>query len=375
MNSIQTSSLHWLEMFPDEIFLEIFKYVKPIDLHSFIGHNQRINNIIRDVKLNIIIEFLHKEDDLTYLMSFLPHQFIHLELNIAWKVLDLHSYTRLRSLKINHYGLSKSELDHILTAKLPCLEQFSICNLPFLVENKFLHGVLDDKHFPSLKMCQFSGSYCYILIPNKQYQSLNLTIRTLVLNFLNQSGLISLLNILPNLRRLETSFPVSIRESENFNLNHISLEQLRIGLVDPSNDLEKILPYIPNLKQLRVTGKINEQSILEHFQKLTKMFCMYTSNLEKFDCELYHYGCNKQIDIFIIQQLHPLFKMIQCHSGNNFEQCYTTDLMEFPISKLITCEFRPISSDMRSKTKHLGYYPEINKYDSIQHLDNDGDWV
>ncbi|CAF3629291.1 unnamed protein product [Rotaria sp. Silwood1] len=301
-------------------------------------------------------------------MSFLPDQLIRLELRVAWEALDLHSYTQLRSLKIDHYCLSKSELDHVLTANLPCLERFSICHLPFLVENKFIHDILDSKHFPSLKICRFSGNYYYIIIPNKQYQSLNLTIRTLILNFLNQSGLVSLLNSLPNLRRLETTFPVSIRESENFNLSHISLEQLRIGLVDPSNDLEKILPYMPNLKQLRVTGNINEQSILEHFQKLTKIFCIYTPHLEKFDCELYYYGSSKQVDILIIQQLHSLFTRIHCHSGNDFEQCYTTDLTEFLMSKLITY--------IRSKRNLLRCRPEIDKHYSNQHSDDDDDdWV
>lgn len=174
----------------------------------------------------------------------------------------------------------------------------------------------------------------------EDYQSPNQTIRTLILDKWVGSQFGSLLNLLPNLRRFETKFSESINESLNLNVQYILLEHLRLTLKDPLNDLETMLQYTPNLKQLRVTGKITEDSALMHFEKLAKMFRSQTHNLRQFDCELYFHAWTDQVDIIVIQQLHPLFKKIQCHLGEDINQCYTTDLTEYPPFSEYSCEYR-----------------------------------
>jgi hypothetical protein len=101
-----------LEALPDEILLEIFKYIKPIDLHSFLGHSQRIDNVLGDVKLNIVIQY-PQDKDLDYLMSFRPTQFIRLELDYRWNAFDLYSYSELRSLKLNGMYLRNDQFDQV----------------------------------------------------------------------------------------------------------------------------------------------------------------------------------------------------------------------------------------------------------------------
>ncbi|CAF3506383.1 unnamed protein product [Rotaria sp. Silwood1] len=333
-------------MLPDEIFLEIFKYLKSIHLDSFVGHNRRINNIIRDVKVNILIECNEKgeREDFDYVKSFLPNQFIRLELGYFWNTLDLNSYTKLRSLKIDCTFLLRSQFHQVSTVNLPYLERFALCNVPYSFGKILLSSIFDSQHFPSLKVCQFSGKFYYMLNFNKRYQSQNCTIRTLMLSKWNASMMGSLLNFLPNLRRFETRFSESINKSLNFNMYHISLEHLHITLVDPSNDLEKILPHIPNLKQLCVIGKISEHSILKHFEKLSKVLQAHTPGLQKFDCELYCYATNDQVDTLIIQQLHSLFQLIKCHLGRFASQCYATNLTTHTTLEEFACKYREFSS-------------------------------
>ncbi|CAF2913365.1 unnamed protein product [Rotaria sp. Silwood2] len=151
---------------------------------------------------------------------------------------------------------------------MPCLERFSFFGDISCRGDSILHSIFDTKHFPSLKVCQFSDRIHHTVEFHKHYQSPNNTIRTLILHISNISTLGPLLNLLPNLRRFETSLVQCANELLNFNTCHISLKHLRISLVNPSNDLEKILPHMPNLKQLRVTGIIRERLILEHFEKL-----------------------------------------------------------------------------------------------------------
>ncbi len=190
-----------------------------------------------------------------------------------------------------------------------------------------------------MKVCQFSGEFYFLLGADEDYQSSNNTIRTLILSKLIGSELSLLLNLLPNLRRLETNLIGLTIEQLHLNVYHTSLEKLRLTVTDPLNDLKTILPYTPLLKQLRITGKITENMVLLYFEALAKIFRSEVKNLRQFDCELYFHAWATQVDILVIQQLHPLFKKIQCHRGSNINRCYTTDLREYPRDSEYSCEY------------------------------------
>ncbi len=135
-------------------------------------------------------------------------------------------------------------------------------------------------------------------------------------------------------------------------MHHTSLEYLRLVLEDPFDDLEKILQCTPNLKQLRVTGKITEDSALIYFEKLAKIFRSQAHNVRKFDCELYFHAWNAEVDVIVIQQLHSLFKKIECHQGNSINQCYATDLTEYPPFSDYSCEYKSFSTDKSKAISH-----------------------
>jgi hypothetical protein len=181
----------------------------------------------------------------------------------------------------------------------------------------------------------------------------NNTIRTLILSRWEGSQLGLLLNLIPNLRRFEATFPEALSGSLDLNSSHIPLEYLRMTLKVPSNDLEKMLPYMSNLKQLRVTGMITEDSILEHFEKLAKIFRSHVPNLQHFDCELYFHAWDEQVDVIAVQQLHPLFKTIQCHFGSNINQCYATDLSEYPPYSEYARKYRTFLYCSLSESYHI----------------------
>lgn len=121
MSDITSLTSTRLEELPDEILLKVFKYVKSIDLHSFIGHNLRINNVIKDVQLNIVICPEEEEENLDRLRSFPPNQVIRLELNYEWDTFDINVFKWLRSLTINCQFLSENQLNQVSLISSYCL--------------------------------------------------------------------------------------------------------------------------------------------------------------------------------------------------------------------------------------------------------------
>ena len=220
------------------------------------------------------------------------------------------------------------------------LERISINNVPHYFRKELLLVVLDHEHFPSLKFCQFTGEFYSAFEIDNNCQLPNNTIRALILSKWYGFQLGTLFNLLPNLHRFEANFDEPFNRSLNLNTPHTSLTVLRVTLSDPLNDLDGALQYTPHLKRLRVKGKINGDSVLEHFEKLSKIIHSHTHVLQYFDCELYFHSWNDQVDITVIQQLHPLFKKIQCLSGANINRCYTTDLTEYPLYSEYAREYR-----------------------------------
>ncbi|UJR12707.1 hypothetical protein I4U23_016881 [Adineta vaga] len=94
------------ESLPNEILMEIFYYIDPIDLRSFKGLNKRIDRIIEVLKINVNIHWKAKMDP-TCLSIFNPSQIIRLEMHIHnLKLDDNNSLPNniVRSLTINKWS-------------------------------------------------------------------------------------------------------------------------------------------------------------------------------------------------------------------------------------------------------------------------------
>lgn len=115
MSDSTTRTVSRLESLPDEILLEIFKYLEPMDLLSFKGHNQRLTHVIRDVKLSIILQYSgeDEEENPSRLTNFGPEQVIYLKLHYGWRDLNLNLFHELRSLTLDCLYLSNNQLDQV----------------------------------------------------------------------------------------------------------------------------------------------------------------------------------------------------------------------------------------------------------------------
>lgn len=112
-DSLPSNRLQFEEM-PDELLLEIFQYVDPIDLRSFKGLNKRISGIIESVKVNILIQHDHAYD-LDLISNFTSTQIIRLEVHKNCLSMNLYTMTELRSLTFGCIHLSK-EQQHQVTS-------------------------------------------------------------------------------------------------------------------------------------------------------------------------------------------------------------------------------------------------------------------
>ena len=202
--------------------------------------------------------------------------------------------------------------------------------MPHYYAKQLFQTLIDNEHYPSLKVCRFSGQYPSILFDKSDCQTQNTTIHSLILSRCSELQFNRVLTLLPNLRRLETNIHTPEFDPPDLHLEHHSLEYLRVTIDDLLSDLQIILSHVPNLKRLRIKGKIDEDTVLECFKPLAHLLRSVVSNLQEFHCELYFHAWNPQISIDVIQQLHPLFKKIQRHLGSGINQCYTTDLDEYP---------------------------------------------
>ncbi|CAF4014994.1 unnamed protein product [Rotaria sordida] len=179
-NSLLSNQLR-LEVLPNELFLEIFQYVDPIDLRSFKGLNKRIDHIIQLLKVNIVVQY-QEEDDLDYISTFAPTQIIRLEMRNYWLSLNLNTMTELRSLTLDCTYLSKEQLDQVAEISLPHLERLSIDNVIYDPRESLLYAVFRGEHFPSLRTCQLELKHHYNLELNDSESSPNNALRSLAID-------------------------------------------------------------------------------------------------------------------------------------------------------------------------------------------------
>jgi hypothetical protein len=154
MNDSISQDVSRLELFPDEIFLELLSFIRPIDLyHAFVNLNSRLNYIINDI--DICIHIINNKECKNYqsCINYFVHQIIYLAIDLHWSCLSynlhLQSFVNLRSL---HLPMPNAK---------QCLE-ITPDNLPFLtnltINNKSFRSLLfGSNSFPHLLTCSIPG--------------------------------------------------------------------------------------------------------------------------------------------------------------------------------------------------------------------------
>jgi len=292
-----------LELFPDELFLELFSFIKPIDLYySFSGLNSRLNNILHDIDIYIHIINNDQCEQYKNCMDFFASQIIYLAIDCHWTCLsyeiNLRPFINLQSL---HLPMpSEEQCRDIRPQYFSHLTHLTINN------NTFKLILFSLKSFPNLISCHVQRVYSSIIYRIEPVQ-LCLTLQSLHLYFCSINDLFDILQFVPNLKYLEigsTSINESLPCSE---IKHKHLAHLKVKLLQLEPYLEILLMSMPNLSRLEflwngyqqpwgVTGKFD-------FEKFACILDKNSNSLKRVDINLRLFECD--YDIETIRCLNP----------------------------------------------------------------------
>jgi hypothetical protein len=293
-----------LEIFPDELFFEIFEYIPINDLYrAFSGLNQRLNHILKNLS-NLFAEWTTNFDDriINRFSSCISRL-------VVWRggYLNLNRFTKLRSLKLALPSIEQcNEIQASLTLEHLHIESSINSNtITHQLSILFLTNA-----FPRLRTCRIDEikfekenfgqiPTLYSLITRTQYPG-------------------RLLTLCPMLIRLRLNLKENI--PEQFSLNqHFNLRHLELGIYSTEINLstiEIILSLTPNLIRLIVDGpcnppaqnKIDISSLAPVFiRHLTKLrFIRISLPLNNNQLDLKEIENEKEL----FQKLHPLFNQI-----------------------------------------------------------------
>lgn len=210
------------------------------------------------------------------------------------------------------------------------LDRFAAVNIEHHMVERLTQAIFKSDRFASLRVCQLEFNDAAHLKLARSNLSQNNVLRSFALNKCSWDGFGTLLRQLCNLRRLETSFDEAYNSATNALQPQLSIHHLIITLKDCIDDLKKILRCTPNLTRLRIRGNLGETDAFEHFEEMARLFPVLTPRLQHFDCELYCVSFSNHGNELVIRQLHPLFKKVQCLSGQGGNQCYATNITTYP---------------------------------------------
>jgi hypothetical protein len=293
-----------LEIFPDELFFELFEYIPINDLYrTFFGLNKRIDIILRSLS-NLFAEWTTNTDD---------------------QIIDIFSssISRLVVWRGGHLNLNRFNKLHSLKLALPSIEQ---CNeIRPSVTLKHLHidssinsNTMTDQlatlfltnSFPRLRTCRIDE----ITFEKENFQQI-LSLHSLVTRTQNPAKLLSLCPMLVHLRLNLTN-----NISESFLSDpHLYLRHLELGIYSTEINLSTIkliLSLTPNLTRFTLDGPCNPPSqnkidinslvliLTRHLLKLRSIRISLPLNDSNLDSK--EFENEKEF----LQKLHPLFNRI-----------------------------------------------------------------
>ncbi|CAF1429987.1 unnamed protein product [Rotaria sordida] len=318
-----------LEIFPDELFLNLFSYIPPTDLyHIWHGLNRRFCAILRSVRISFDLN--ENTDENTRALNYFSKQIVFIHLRILYKSLDFKQYPNLCSLIIDT-KLTKKQLDSIQPINLPCLKRLTFSK--WSKDEEILNEIIFNRYssnkqnFSSLKVYHlpFIPSYFISNTSNLSH------IQTMIFDRVTPYDIDLILSLQPILRRLkvtivrwvadETIPQISII-NKNYQHKHLIHLHTTMNTCNKLDDLYPLLSHIPCLRYLYIACDsltINDFKQLA-FELLTRLPC-----LERFNCSF------KQTYIENIEKLHcmsPLFRHMKCRkvewSGGWHYYCVTT---------------------------------------------------
>ncbi|CAF2074315.1 unnamed protein product [Rotaria magnacalcarata] len=255
-----TNNVFLFESLPNEIIIELFKYLEARDLiQAFYHLNSRFNCLIRS--LTHLIYSTNKNDN-----CILSYSFIY-TLVINTKIEDkLSCFPNIHRIVLDY--VTDDLITQFNSQALPYLEYLSVSHKvsPFYMPD--LRGKIFSNEFPNLKSCYISRMKpAYTLREWTRSPSL----RFLKLNDIDASIYTSILLACPNLYYLKFRLPERSKIESNIML-HSNLKRLLINLNHDEwpwddNVLDGYLACVPNLEKLRINRSVSvDSNVMNFFQ-------------------------------------------------------------------------------------------------------------
>ncbi|CAF2668395.1 unnamed protein product [Rotaria sp. Silwood2] len=314
-----------LELFPDELFLELFSFINPIDLcRGFMNLNLRLNNILNDIHMCIHIINDDRREDYQECLNHFAYQIIYLAIDCHWSCLSynisLQPFVNLRSLYLP------------MPTDEQCLEITSNC-LPFLT-----NLTINDNTFKSIvfysNLCPHLVTLCvpriYSSISNQvQSMQLCLTLHSLYLGFCTIIDVFNILPYLPNLNYLDIVLLPNNKTIHQSGVNYDNISHLKVKLRKLDPDLEILLKSMSNLHRLEflwndVTGMWYSGINSFNFEKFSDILERNSISLKRIDIDIHVSKCDYDIDYIRHLNLQWFSSLTKIQIKNNGSFFITT---------------------------------------------------
>ncbi|CAF1002330.1 unnamed protein product [Adineta steineri] len=306
-------------IFPDEVFVQIFRYTNKFDLfRGFYNLNSRLNRLVNQTRI-----YFHNELDEEHRQSILPYihpqqifsfhvneqEFRYSKLNKCVNLRELEFHTRRGYTNITY---DHPDLKHVKPSVFPHLRQLIIYVQTGSSRYPQLCKMIFGNEFPVLQSV-------HLPYANRGYESSietwSTSLKYLTIGCCNKSAFYSLLENLPNLKYFECKF--GINNGTGIKKPSLSLTGITLTTYDetPSGNryrsntsletLIELYKYLPNLQHTLLF--VSDSDSLERIADKLSRILSNCLKLKTFDCVITYYNeCS--ISINDIKQRYPLFQ-------------------------------------------------------------------
>jgi hypothetical protein len=302
-----------LEIFPDELFLDLFSYISPIELYYIWNNlNHRLSAIIRSVRISF--DFIENTIDNNRVLNYFSQQIIYIRLCISNELLDLKQFQNIRSLIIDT-KLTKDQLNSIQPTILPYLQRLTFSE--WWKDKEPLNEIIFNRENSHKRKCSWL-KVCHLpSIPN--YFLMNTSklsyIQTMIFDRVTLFDINLILSLQTTLRRLKVTIVACISDEKiskisNYNQNYQHQHLIHFDItINTYNKLDDLYPLLSHLSSLRYLYIACDSLSMNDFKQLAFELNTRVPWLENFNCSF------KQTFIQDMDKLHsmsPLFRHMIC---------------------------------------------------------------
>ena len=327
--SFQMNSRSQLEIFPDELFLDLFSYISPSELyHVWHGLNPRFNAILRSIRASF--DLFENTDNNHRALNHFSEQIVYIHLHTSVTSLNLRQFPNLRSL-ISSVPLTKEQLDSIRPSILPRLERLTF--LTHLPESDSLNDIIHARRATEnsltwIKVYRLPRLPMYLMRNSSRFDH----IQSMIIDRVTTLDIEVILSFFIFLRRLKVTVvqrtmidqPKSPLQVFDRTYPHHHLVHLNITMNTPDK-LDDFYPLLSRLSFLRSLYVACDSLSMADFQQLAVELHSRVPCLKRFNCSFQQTHFD---DISKLHCLSPFFQQMRCQKiewcGGWYYYCVTT---------------------------------------------------